>query len=167
MRDIRSSFWQPNSRHSDDGDVESKLRSKAPHSWENVHSSKCRCWGGWLQHQQAICWHAGCLDKPWQATVLSQWFDGFNVSSRRARPARPPGFAVWFHMVSNLPDYSRFKKHQRQTERERGVLSLAGAIFKACRDQCNVGLIAFNLKLVLVARLNIRGIMWDPTATLF
>jgi hypothetical protein len=46
---------------------------------------------------------------------------------------------IWFPIfqIQETPETDR--------ERERGVLSLAGAIFKACRDQCNVLLIFVGL----------------------
>lgn len=167
MRDIRSSFWQPNSRHSDDGDVErtekqsttflgecaqfkvSLLRWVTPASASYLLA--CRVPGQAMTSHRtvAMIWRFQCFKSEgstgstsWLCCMISYGFQ----SSR-------------LFQIQETPETDR--------ERERGVLSLAGAIFKACRDQCNVGLIAFNLKLVLVARLNIRGIMWDPTATLF
>ena len=139
MRDIRSSFWQPNSRHSDDADVESKLRrSKAPHSWEILGECaqfKVSLLLRWVTPASAS--YLLACRVPGQAmtshrTVAMIWrFQCFKSEGSTGSPS-------WrCCMISYGFQSSRFKKHQRQTERERerGVLSLADAIFEACQAE--------------------------------
>lgn len=148
-------FWQPNSRHSDDGDVESKLRrSKAPHSWEILGECaqfKVSLLLRWVTPASAS--YLLACRVPGQAmtshrTVAMIWrFQCFKSEGSTGSPS-------WLCcMISYGFQSSRYFQIQEtpetDRERERGVLSLADAIFEACRDQCNLDFCWFNCSLLI------------------